>query len=80
MAILKIYFMEYSIAMKNKQHMAFFETKFSFKDSTAFKEIYLMEYSIGMQKSEIRSCSIASSFKEYMTNYKFYLMEYSIIM
>ena len=80
MAILKIYFMEYSIAMKNKQHMAFFETKFSFKDSTAFKEIYLMEYSIGMQKSKIWSSSMASSFKDSMTNYKFYLMEYSIIM
>ena len=80
MAILKIYFMEYSIAMKNKQHMAFFETKSSFKDSTAFKEIYLMEYSIGMQKSKIWSSSMASSFKDSMTNYKFYLMEYSIIM
>ena len=80
MAILKIYFMEYSIAMKNEQHMAFFETKSSFKDSTAFKEIYLMEYSIGMQKSKIWSSSMASSFKDSMTNYKFYLMEYSIIM
>ena len=72
--------MEYSIAMKNKQHMVFFETKSSFKDSTAFKEIYLMEYSIGMQKSKIWSSSMASSFKDSMTNYKFYLMEYSIIM
>ena len=80
MAILKIYFMEYSIAMKNKQHVEFFETKSSFKDSTAFKEIYLMEYSIGMQKSKIWSSSMASSFKDSMTNYKFYLMEYSIIM
>ena len=50
MAISKIYFMEYSIAMKNKQHVEFFETKSSFKDSTAFEEIYLMEYSMAMQK------------------------------
>ena len=80
MAILKIYFMEYSIAMKNKQHMAFFETKFSFKDSTAFKEIYLMEYSMAIQKSIIWSSSMVSSFKDSMINCKFYLMEYSIIM
>ena len=50
MAILKIYFMEYSIAIENKQHMAFFETKSSFKDSTAFEEIYLMEHSMAIQK------------------------------
>ena len=50
MAISKIYFMEYSIAMKIKQHVEFFETKSSFKDSTAFEEIYLMEYSMAMQK------------------------------
>ena len=72
--------MEYSIAIKNKQHMEFFETISSFKDSTAFEEIYLMEYSIGMQKSKIWSSSMASSFKDSMINYKFYLMEYSIIM
>ena len=44
MAISKMYFMEYSIAMKNKQHMEFFETK------SAFKEIYLMEHSMAIQK------------------------------
>ena len=42
--------MEYSIAMKNKQHVEFFETKSSFKDSTAFEDIFLMEYSMAMQK------------------------------
>ena len=80
MAISKIYCMEYSIAMKNKQHMEFFETISSFKVSTAFEEIYLMEYSIGMQKSKIWSSSMVSSFKDSMINCKFYLMEYSIIM
>ena len=80
MAISKIYFMEYSIAMKNKQHVEFFETKSSFKDSTAFEEIYLMEYSMAMQKSIIWSSSMVSSFKDSMINCKFYLMEYSIIM
>ena len=80
MAISKIYFSQYSIAMKNKQHVEFFETKSSFKDSTAFEEIYLMEYSMAMEKSIIWSSSMVSSFKDSMINCKFYLMEYSIIM
>ena len=42
--------MEYSIAIKNKQHMEFFETKSGFKDFTAFEEIYLMEHSMEIQK------------------------------
>ena len=50
MAILKIYLMEYSIAMRKKMRMEFFKTRSIFNESTAFEEMNLVEYSMAMHK------------------------------